>query len=64
MKFLNIVRVYGIGSGTRLHVHAVFKEEEEAYSFISNKLYTIKGINSIATSKIIRRYKIDPSILL
>jgi DNA-binding Lrp family transcriptional regulator len=63
-QFPAIVRVYGVDSGPRLHVHAVFKEEEEAYSFISSKLYNIKGINSIETSKIIRRYKIDPSILL
>ncbi|QKR00213.1 Lrp/AsnC family transcriptional regulator [Metallosphaera tengchongensis] len=63
-QFPSIVRVYGMDSGPRLHVHAVFKEEEEAYSFISNRLYNIKGINSVDTSKIIRRYKIDPSILL
>ncbi|BCS93597.1 HTH-type transcriptional regulator Ptr2 [Metallosphaera sp. J1] len=63
-QFPAVVRVYGVDSGPRLHVHAVFKEEEEAYSFISNRLYNIKGINSVETSKIIRRYKIDPSILL
>jgi DNA-binding Lrp family transcriptional regulator len=59
-----IVRIYELDSGPKLHVHALFKDEREAYSFITDKLYNLRGVISVSTSRIIKRYKVDPSIIV
>ncbi|ABP95370.1 MULTISPECIES: Lrp/AsnC family transcriptional regulator [Metallosphaera] len=64
LQFPSVIRIYGVDSGPRLHVHALFREEEEAYAFISERLYKIEGITSVETSKVIKRYKTDPSFSL
>ncbi|AHC51389.1 AsnC family transcriptional regulator [Sulfolobus acidocaldarius SUSAZ] len=59
-----VARIYGLDSGPKLHIHMIFKDESSAHQFITNRLYNIKGIKSVSISRIIERYKIDPSILL
>ncbi|WP_338598476.1 Lrp/AsnC family transcriptional regulator [Sulfolobus tengchongensis] len=59
-----VVRIYGLDNGPRLHVHMIFKDDSSAHQFVSNKLYNIKGIKTVSISRIIERYKIDPSVLL
>ncbi|MBP1358080.1 MAG: Lrp/AsnC family transcriptional regulator [Sulfolobus sp.] len=59
-----VVRIYGLDNGPRLHVHMIFKNDTSAHQFIANKLYNIKGIKTVSISRIIERYKIDPSVLL
>ncbi|ADX81715.1 Lrp/AsnC family transcriptional regulator [Saccharolobus islandicus] len=59
-----VVRIYGLDNGPRLHVHMIFKDDARAHQFIANKLYNIKGIKTVSISRIIERYKIDPSVLL
>ncbi|BDB98185.1 Lrp/AsnC family transcriptional regulator [Saccharolobus caldissimus] len=59
-----VVRIYGLDNGPRLHVHMIFKDDSSAHQFIANKLYNIRGIKTVSISRIIERYKIDPSVLL
>lgn len=63
-KFPEVVRIYLMDNGPRLHTHLIFKDENSAHQFITNKLYSIPGIETISMARIIERYKIDPSILL
>ncbi|AOL15498.1 AsnC family transcriptional regulator [Sulfolobus sp. A20] len=63
-EFSEVVRIYGLDNGPRLHVHMIFKDDSSAHQFIANRLYNIKGIKTVSISRIIERYKIDPSVLL
>ncbi|MEM1627127.1 MAG: Lrp/AsnC family transcriptional regulator [Sulfolobaceae archaeon] len=63
-KFPEVVRIYLMDNGPRLHSHFVFKDELQAHQFITNKLYSITGIESVSIARIVERIKIDPSILL
>jgi DNA-binding Lrp family transcriptional regulator len=59
-----IIRVYELSNSPELHVHGLFKDNDQLEQFIRNKLYTIKGIRVIKSGTIMRRYKTELTLTI
>ena len=59
----SIAIVYQMSGGSTLHVHGYFKDIAEVSQFVNEYLSNIEGITNIKSEFIIKRYKVNRSIL-
>jgi DNA-binding Lrp family transcriptional regulator len=62
--YSEVMRVYELTNSPELHVHGLFKDNNQLEQFIHNKLYTIKGIHIIKSGMIMKRYKTELSLTI
>jgi len=53
----NVVSVYQMTGPSSLHVHAVLADMEALEKFISERLYSVKGIKTVESQILLRRFK-------
>ena len=63
-SYSEVIRVYELTNSPELHVHGLFRDNEQLEYFIRNKLYTINGIRVIKSGMIMKRYKTELSLTL
>ena len=63
-SYNEVIRVYELTNSPELHVHGLFRDNDELEHFIRNKLYTINGIRVIKSGMIMKRYKTELSLTL
>jgi len=56
--------IYQMSSNNALHVHGFFSDMEKVAEFTNEFLPQIKGVVSINTEFLIRRYKIERSLMV
>ncbi|QGQ99598.1 Lrp/AsnC family transcriptional regulator [Paenibacillus psychroresistens] len=52
-----VTSLYHMTGPSKLHMHGLFKGNQEMELFLQNKLYTLPGINSVDCQVLIKRYK-------
>jgi len=62
--YSEVIRVYELTNSPELHVHGLFRDNNQLEQFIHNKLYTIKGIHVIKSGMIMKRYKTELSLTI
>jgi len=63
-SYSEVIRVYELTNSPELHVHGLFRDNEQLEYFIRHKLYTINGIRVIKSGMIMKRYKTELSLTL
>lgn len=59
----SIAIVYQMSGSSTLHVHGYFKDIKEVSQFVNSYLARIEGITNIKSEFIIKRYKVNRSML-
>ncbi|EOR24276.1 Lrp/AsnC family transcriptional regulator [Cytobacillus oceanisediminis] len=52
-----VTSLYHMTGPSKLHMHGIFIDNQEMESFLTNKLYAIKGVVSVDCQILIKRYK-------
>jgi Lrp/AsnC family leucine-responsive transcriptional regulator len=52
-----VTSLYHMTGPSKLHMHGLFKGNQEMELFLQNKLYTLPGIHSVDCQVLIKRYK-------
>lgn len=52
-----VTSLYHMTGPSKLHMHGLFKSNQEMELFLQNKLYTLPGIHSVDCQVLIKRYK-------
>jgi DNA-binding Lrp family transcriptional regulator len=52
-----VTSLYHMTGPSKLHMHGLFKGNQEMESFLQHKLYTLPGIHSVDCQVLIKRYK-------
>jgi Lrp/AsnC family leucine-responsive transcriptional regulator len=52
-----VTSLYHMTGPSKLHMHGLFKGNQEMELFLQNKLYILPGINSVDCQVLIKRYK-------
>ncbi|WP_445492419.1 Lrp/AsnC family transcriptional regulator [Niallia sp. 03133] len=52
-----VTSLYHMTGPSKLHMHGIFKDNQEMEEFLTEKLYPIKGIVSVDSQLLIKRYK-------
>lgn len=52
-----VTSLYHMTGPSKLHMHGLFKGNQEMERFLQNKLYTLPGIHSVDCQVLIKRYK-------
>jgi Lrp/AsnC family leucine-responsive transcriptional regulator len=52
-----VTSLYHMTGPSKLHMHGLFKGNQEMELFLQNKLYTLPGITSVDCQVLIKRYK-------
>ena len=58
-----IIVVYLMTGGTKLHAHALLKDNTHLAEFLRKDIYTIKGVKNVETSIMLKRYKSELNLL-
>lgn len=58
-----VIRLYET-SNSELHVHAIFESPSELGNFLKEKVYPLPGILQVKTAIVLKRHKVDPSLML
>ncbi|NLI92738.1 MAG: Lrp/AsnC family transcriptional regulator [Peptococcaceae bacterium] len=53
----DVISIYQMTGPSTLHVHLVVSNMEELKKFLYEKLYTLKGIKTVETQVLLRRFK-------
>jgi len=63
-EYEEVIRVYELSNSPELHVHGLFKDNDQLEQFIRHKLYSIKGIRVIKSGMIMKRYKTELTLTI
>lgn len=58
-----IIVVYLMTGGTKLHAHALLKDNTHLAEFLRKDIYSINGVKNVETSIMLKRYKSELNLL-